>query len=391
MFSATLKLTAAGRALLAKAQASGATVTFTGVKIGSGSLGATDPDTLTDVITAVQTCPITSIYRNGDSVYVGFAMTNNNSSAYYLREMALMATDPQSGSIAYMYANDGANAELIPAASSTVIEREVTVIVKVSAATSVTATISSGVYAAKADLDAHIADTVRHITAAERTAWNAKVGVGSDGKIPSSYLPSMDYIPTAEKGAASGVPTLDASGKIPVSQIPELGYASLVGGKLPLANAPDLGNYRTKNVTTADWSGTLTSSSRVLIASASSAIEIWGRLICPITTGGVTVTAYRVFHGFLGAGTGALVLNWPGIQLAGDTAPATVSVGMNGVNMPIHGYLYRTNQYLTDGTVGFAQYTSGSTTNLYLSAAMYTNPNDTYGPVTGAVYWRPFI
>lgn len=389
MFSATLKLTAAGRALLAKAQASGATVTFTGVKIGSGSLGATDPDTLTDVITAVQTCPIVSISRSGDSVYIGFTMTNNNSAAYYLREMALMATDPQSGSIAYMYANDGANAELIPAASSTAIEREVTIIVKVSAATSVTATISSGVYATKSDLDAHIADNIRHITAAERTEWNAKVGVGSNGKIPSSYLPSMDYIPTAEKGAASGVPTLDASGKIPVSQIPDLGYASLVGGKLPLANAPDLGAWQTKGITTADWAGTLTANSYVSIP-WDATYEFYMNISCPVApSSGGTVTAKRVIHGVAGYGKGILLLGIPGEVITGDKAPADVTCTTTAATTMVKIYTYASGAVVltSTGTVTFGIYAN----ELRIYAAAYTNPANAYGRVTGTMYRRRYL
>lgn len=40
------------------------------------------------------------------------------------------------------------------------------------------------------------------------------VTLGSDKKIPSDYLPSMDYIPSNQKGKANGVATLDASGKL---------------------------------------------------------------------------------------------------------------------------------------------------------------------------------
>lgn len=50
-----------------------------------------------------------------------------------------------------------------------------------------------------------------------------KAELSADGKVPTSQLPSMDYIPTSQKGAANGVPTLDAGGKVPTSQLPTLG------------------------------------------------------------------------------------------------------------------------------------------------------------------------
>ncbi len=190
MFQAKLTPTAAGRALLAKAQ-QGAVMEFTGVRIGSGSLGSRDPDTLTNVITTVKTCPITSVSRQNEKTYVKFVLTQDNTSAYYLREMALMAKDPDSGEIAYMYANDGQNAELIPVPGATAFEREITVIVILSNVETVTASIQSGAYAGKEEFEAHISDNVRHITSAEREMWNKKVGLGTDGKIPSSYLPEQ--------------------------------------------------------------------------------------------------------------------------------------------------------------------------------------------------------
>ncbi|MCM1136329.1 MAG: hypothetical protein NC400_12240 [Clostridium sp.] len=46
------------------------------------------------------------------------------------------------------------------------------------------------------------------------------VKTNEEGKIPSDFLPDMDYIPTAEKNAAGGVAGLDAQKKIVVAQLP---------------------------------------------------------------------------------------------------------------------------------------------------------------------------
>ncbi|AIQ61866.1 hypothetical protein PSTEL_00710 [Paenibacillus stellifer] len=55
---------------------------------------------------------------------------------------------------------------------------------------------------------AHKADTTAHVTAAERTAWNAGATAASNA------------IPTSQKGAASGVATLDGTTKLPAGQLP---------------------------------------------------------------------------------------------------------------------------------------------------------------------------
>jgi hypothetical protein len=190
MFSAKLQPTEAGRALLAKAQ-QGAKMEFTEVRIGSGKLNGKNPDSLTNVISLERSCPITSIKRTGSRTDISFTFIQDNTYAYYFRELALMARDPDVGEIAYMYANDGDNAELVPVPESTVLEREITIIVELSNVETVTAVVSSSMYAGKNEFDEHVADNTRHVTKAERDSWNKKVGLGSDGKIPSSYLPQQ--------------------------------------------------------------------------------------------------------------------------------------------------------------------------------------------------------
>ena len=190
MFSAKLQPTISGRALLAKAQ-QGAEMKFTSVHIGSGYLVSLDPTEVADVIYLVKECPITSITRNGSRTDITFTFVQDNSTAYYFRELALMAQDPDLGEIAYMYANDGSNAELIPVPDGTVLEREITITVVLSNVETVTAVISSAAYAGKEEFSRHVNDNTRHITAEDRKAWNEKVGLGEDGKIPAQYLPEQ--------------------------------------------------------------------------------------------------------------------------------------------------------------------------------------------------------
>ena len=80
--------------------------------------------------------------------------------------------------------------------------------------------IVGGDFATKNELNAHAGDTTKHVTAAERTAWNAKLDasqkgtaggvatLGSDGKVPTAQLPEMDYDAAGSAAAVQG--NLDA-------------------------------------------------------------------------------------------------------------------------------------------------------------------------------------
>lgn len=48
---------------------------------------------------------------------------------------------------------------------------------------------------------------------------NGFATLDSSGKVPSTQLPSMNYIPTSQKGVANGVASLDSSGKVPSGQL----------------------------------------------------------------------------------------------------------------------------------------------------------------------------
>lgn len=55
-----------------------------------------------------------------------------------------------------------------------------------------------------------------------RAQKNGFATLDSSGKVPSTQLPSMDYIPTAQKGVANGVATLNSNSKLRDSQMPSL-------------------------------------------------------------------------------------------------------------------------------------------------------------------------
>lgn len=87
----------------------------------------------------------------------------------------------------------------------------------------------------------------------EKGAAGGVAALGADGKVPSEQLPPLDYVPTKEKGKGGGVATLDADGKVPSGQLPSMdciptsdrgkagGVASLdAAGKVPDSQLPDL-------------------------------------------------------------------------------------------------------------------------------------------------------
>lgn len=56
---------------------------------------------------------------------------------------------------------------------------------------------------------------------------NGIASLDSNGKVLSTQLPSLDYIPLNQKGTANGVATLDGVGKVIAAQLPSLDYVPL--------------------------------------------------------------------------------------------------------------------------------------------------------------------
>jgi hypothetical protein len=75
-----------------------------------------------------------------------------------------------------------------------------------------------------AELDANFVnlntEVSTKIAAAEKGTAGGVATLGVDGKVPSTQLPNLDYVPNSEKGAVNGVATLDDSGKVPATQLP---------------------------------------------------------------------------------------------------------------------------------------------------------------------------
>ena len=152
-------ITDVGKMLLADVQA-GAVFVPTRIVIGSGSMssGAT-PQGMTDVITPVTSLAINKKKRTPDGKCVfGGVYTNAEVTApFYFRELALYAKavyHNEDGSVKsegaetlYSYGNAGATADYMPAYStSTVVEKQIDLVVWVGNDAQVDLTIASGVY-----------------------------------------------------------------------------------------------------------------------------------------------------------------------------------------------------------------------------------------------------
>lgn len=154
MSFSTILFTEKGRALQAKALA-GATLQFTKLAMGSGSLGGQSPITLTTLIEPKIVLPISEISRDTNHVTLKGNFENSDIGiGFYWREMGVYAQDPDIGEVLYCYGNAGILAEYIPPQTSEIIEKVVSISVIVGAAASVSAVINESlIFASKKDLE----------------------------------------------------------------------------------------------------------------------------------------------------------------------------------------------------------------------------------------------
>lgn len=166
-------ITENGRLMLAHAQA-GAVLIPTRIVIGSGNIptGQTAA-TMTAVVTPVKELTINKKEAAPDGKYIiGGVYTNADiTTAFYFRELAIFmraeyrdadGTVTQSvAEVLYSYGNSGTTADYMPAYStSTVVEKQIDLVVWVGNTAVVDLTIESGVYLTRENLDEILVDFV---------------------------------------------------------------------------------------------------------------------------------------------------------------------------------------------------------------------------------------
>ena len=163
-------ITDAGKMLLADVQA-GAIFSPTRIVMGSGTMpGGATAQSMTDVITPVKSLAINKKKRtpDGKCVFGGVYTNEEITVPFYFRELALYAKAVyinEDGSVKsegaetlYSYGNAGATADYMPAYStSTVVEKQMDLVVWVGNDAQVDLTIETGVYITHEDFDAHAA------------------------------------------------------------------------------------------------------------------------------------------------------------------------------------------------------------------------------------------
>ena len=160
-------ITNKGRLLLADVQA-GAVFIPTRIVIGEGSLPSTvTTQTITDVIAPIKSLSINKKKRSNDGKCTfGGAYTNVDiTEPFYFRELALYAkavylnddgsVKSEVAEVLYSYGNAGDTADFMPAYSaSTVVEKQIDLVVWIGNNAKVDLTIESGIYATKGELAA---------------------------------------------------------------------------------------------------------------------------------------------------------------------------------------------------------------------------------------------
>ena len=159
-------ITDVGRILFSEVQA-GAVFIPTRIVIGSGEIpSGKTPATMTDVVTPVASLTINKKLRSpdGKAIYGGVYTNADITTAFYFRELALYAKAEyrdESGAVLqeipevlYSYGNAGNTADYMPAYStSTVVERQMDLVVYVGNDTEIDLTIESGVYVTREEFD----------------------------------------------------------------------------------------------------------------------------------------------------------------------------------------------------------------------------------------------
>lgn len=179
-------ITDVGKMLLADVQA-GAVFTPTRIVMGSGSMpGGATTQSMTEVITPVRSLAINKKKRTPDGKCVfGGVYTNEQVTApFYFRELALYAKavyHNEDGSVKsetaetlYSYGNAGATADYMPAYStSTVVEKQMDLVVWVGNDAQVDLTIESAVYVAHEVFNVHAS---RHAIGGDDPLTPADIG-----------------------------------------------------------------------------------------------------------------------------------------------------------------------------------------------------------------------
>lgn len=164
-------ITDAGRALLAQVH-TGGELDPVGIVLGSGYIptGKTAA-TMTEVVSPVITLSLNKREKTPDGKVIlgGYYSNKDVTTDFYFRELAVLArvrfkqddgTYTYGDTVLYSYGNAGANADLMAAyGGSTVIERQMDVVIWIGNETAINLTVESNVYVTHAEMNKAISES----------------------------------------------------------------------------------------------------------------------------------------------------------------------------------------------------------------------------------------
>ena len=296
MFQAP-KLTNAGKALYYD-NIGGEGITFTTIKLGKGTL-TQSITLLNDLVDTVVTITA-ALSKSNESTYVDISGAFSNAGlteGFYWKEIGVFAADPdfpddRTKDILFCYQNAYDTAEFIPAASVETVEKHITVPLIVGDADNVYCLLDSSLVFATIQeienhnvdpsshpdirlavatvsdaLSAHEADNVPHISAAERSAWNAKpttanvnTAIGTHNQAPDAH----SDIRQAVNGKTS---PSDVDTKISAHNSASDAHSALFNQKAAAADLTAHINNATAHITSAEraaWNGKVDKASGTL-------------------------------------------------------------------------------------------------------------------------------
>jgi len=208
-------LTQRGRNLLAKAQ-TGATLTFTKIKLGDGFWSSnTDPTLLDDLVSPKMDLPIEDLRIVGDgTVRLRFVLTNTGlSQGFFMREIGIYAQDPDLGEILYAVAYAGDLADFIPSDGVTKVENVVDIYTVIANAQNVTAVISDTVVlATRRDID-ELAQSLDNLSSQVNSQLTSQID-NLTQQLNDTASTLSNQISTVKPEASSTAPNLTYPGKI---------------------------------------------------------------------------------------------------------------------------------------------------------------------------------
>ena len=267
--------TEAGLQLLAKAVAGG-TITFTAIKTGSGTYtGMEDLSAVSDLKSVRQTFGASSITRTGTQVKLRSVLTNDDlTEGYSMTEIGLYAKTPDSeADILYaIIIAEAGFADYFPphaqAPSSITMEFFIE-LTEAENGVTFSAEAMGGAFVPAESFNEHVTSEI-HITAAERSAWNAKLE--TTGNVSDTTAAFTEDTTLAELTTGSKLSVLfGVLAKAVSSLISHMANTSnphsVTKVQVGLGNVPNVAtNDQTPTYTVASANANLTSGEKISVA-----------------------------------------------------------------------------------------------------------------------------